>query len=150
MTSAVDVQVRWVNGMRFDGVNRRGGGLTMDTDPTHGGEETGPTPVETVLVALAGCSGMDVVPILRKMRAPLESLTISVSGTRAPEHPKVFTDIHLRFVATGRGLQRDQLQRAVQLSQEKYCSVAAMLRKIATISYEVVVEETTQDPGKTA
>ena len=67
---AMDVQVRWINGMRFDGFTHTGVGFTMDSDPGHGGAATGPTPMETVLMALAACSGMDVVPILRKMRAP--------------------------------------------------------------------------------
>lgn len=106
---AMDVEVRWINGMQFDGLNHTGAGFTMDSDSGHGGEARGPTPMETVLMALAACSGMDVVPILRKMRAPLESLTISISGNRATEHPRVFTDIHLRYVAIGRGLQREQM-----------------------------------------
>jgi putative redox protein len=135
--------------MRFDGINRGGTGITMDTDPTHGGDETGPTPMESLLMALAGCTGMDVMPILHKMRAPVDSLTIGVSAKRAMDHPKVFTDIHLRYVATGRGLQHGQLQRAVRLSQEKYCSVAAMLRKAATITYEVSIEQPAQDKGRT-
>lgn len=150
LRDGTDVQVQWINGMRFDGVNRTESGFTMDTDPTHGGKGAGPTPMETVLIALAGCTGMDVVPLLHKMRAPLESLTISVSSHRAPDHPKVFTDIHLRYVATGRGLQREQVERAVRLSQEKYCSVSAMLRKAATITYEVILEETTHHEGETA
>ncbi len=105
--------------------------------------------METLLIALAGCTGMDVVPILNKMRVPAESLTISVSGKRAPDHPRVYTDIHLRVVARGPQLQHEQLQRAVQLSQEKYCSVAAMLRKTATITYEVIIEQAVQEKHTT-
>jgi len=111
----------------------------MDAMPEHGGTGAGPSPMQTVLIALAGCTGMDVVSILRKMRAPLDGLTISVSAERAAEHPKVFTRIHLRYEFSGRALLREQVEKAVSLSQEKYCSVAAMLRHSAEITYEVAI-----------
>jgi len=97
--------------------------------------------MESVLIALAGCTGMDVVSILRKMRAPLAGMRIEVNAQRAPEHPKVFTQIHVRYVAWGEGLQHDQVEKAATLSQEKYCSVSAMLKKTADLTYEVVVAD---------
>jgi putative redox protein len=135
----MDVKVQWTPPMRFDGFAAGGAPITLDAHPDHGGSGAGPTPMESVLIALAGCTGMDVVSILRKMRAPLAGLRIEVSAQRAPDHPKVFTQIHVRYVAWGEGLQRDQVERAAALSQEKYCSVSAMLRKSADLSYEVVV-----------
>jgi putative redox protein len=96
--------------------------------------------MQAVLISLAGCTGMDVVSILRKMRAPLEGLTMEVDAERATEHPKVFTKIHLRYRAWGAGLEDEPVRRAVDLSQEKYCSVSAMLKKSVPITYDVVVE----------
>lgn len=95
--------------------------------------------METLLIALGGCTGADVVGILEKMRAPLEGLTITVTGERAETHPKVFTRIHLRYEVRGKGLTPRQVERAVRLSQEKYCSVAAMLRPTAALTYEIVL-----------
>jgi putative redox protein len=107
--------------------------------------------MEAVLLALAGCTGMDVVSILKKKRTPLEGLTIEVGAERAPEHPKVFTKIHIRYVARGTGLRHEDVNRAVALSQDKYCPVAAMLRPSATLTWEVAVSPDGQagelDPG---
>ncbi len=137
----MDVVLRWTGGMQFEGSNAVGRTVTMDTHPESGGQDRGPTPMETLLIALAGCTAMDIVPILRKMRAPLEDLTLHVSGKRATEHPKVLTDIHVRYVARGRGLTEEQVEKAVRLSQEKYCSISAMLRLSARLTTEVVVED---------
>lgn len=107
----------------------------MDTRPEHGGSGQGPSPMESVLLALAGCTGMDVVSILAKMRAPLAGIEIRVSADRADDHPRVFTAIRLDYVFRGTGLRPDQVERAVQLSQEKYCSVSAMLRRSTDLTY---------------
>lgn len=132
---AMRTEVTWQGGMRFSADGR----WVMDSTPEHGGTGTGPTPMETVLLALAGCTGMDVVSILRKMRAPLADLRIEVEAERAREHPRVFTAIHLRYHLNGEGLKPEQAVRAVGLSQEKYCSVSAMLRASARLTYEVVL-----------
>ncbi|HEV8352993.1 MAG TPA: OsmC family protein [bacterium] len=133
-------QARWIAPMQFN-AESDGGRLVMDTRSDHAGRGIGPTPMETVLMALLGCTGMDVAGILRKMRAPLDGLIISAVAERATEHPKVLTRIHLVYGAWGRGLTEAQLARAVALSQDKYCSVSAMLRSTAAISYEIVVTE---------
>jgi putative redox protein len=112
-----------------------GGTITLDARPEHGGTGQGPSPMETLLLALAGCTGMDVVSILGKMRAPLDGLEIRVSGDRADDHPRVFTRIRLEYVFRGNDLRPEQAGRAVQLSQEKYCSVSAMLRASAELTY---------------
>lgn len=137
----MNVTVDWRSGKRFVGHNAEGATLVMDAAPEHGGSGAGPTPMETVLLALAGCTGIDVVNILGKMRAPLERLRIEVAAQRAETHPKVFTGIHLRYLASGPGLDPEQVHRAVVLSKEKYCSVSAMLAKTAAVTYEVVVAE---------
>jgi len=132
-------KVVWTAPMRFEGFAEGVGAIVMDSAREHGGTSAGPTPMQTVLLALAGCTGMDVVAILKKMRAPLEGLTIEVSAERATEHPKVFTRIHLRYLLRGAGVREEDARKAISLSQEKYCSVAAMLRATATITHEVVV-----------
>lgn len=133
------VSVTWTEPMRFDGAAEEGTTATMDAMPEHGGGGAGPSPMQMTLMALAGCTGMDVVSILRKMRAPLKGLIMHVEAERATEHPKVFTKIHVRYEFSGDGLQRDQVEKAVTLSQEKYCSVSAMLKKAAEVTYEIVM-----------
>jgi len=131
----MNARVRWTVGMRFDGLAESGGAMTMDARPEHGGEGAGPSPMETVLLALGGCTGMDVISILVKMRAPLAGLEIAIAADRADEHPRVFTRIALEYVFVGDGLRPEQVSRAVELSQERYCSVSAMLRKAAELTY---------------
>jgi putative redox protein len=131
----MEATLRWERGMRFGGTAESGGRVTLDARPEHGGTGQGPSPMETLLLALAGCTGMDVVSILQKMRAPLDGLEIRVSGDRAGEHPRVFTKIRLEYLFRGRDVRADQAERAVQLSQEKYCSVSAMLRASAEVTY---------------
>jgi putative redox protein len=135
----MQVRVAWQSGMAFEGTTPDGARVVMDARAEHGGAGGGPAPMETLLLALAGCTGMDVISILRKMRAPLGGLAIEVSAERAAEHPRVFTAIHLRYIATGDGLQAEQVNKAVTLSQEKYCSVSAMLRHAAPVTYEVEI-----------
>jgi putative redox protein len=133
------VQVEWSAPMRFEGVAEGGTRIVMDAMPEHGGTGAGPSPMQTVLAALAGCTGMDVVSILSKMRAPLERLAIGVEAERASEHPKVFTKIHLRYEFSGANLAQEQVEKAVSLSMEKYCSVSAMLKRSVEVTYEIVL-----------
>jgi putative redox protein len=105
----------------------------LDATPEHGGR--GPSPMEALLAALGGCTGIDVVSILQKMRAPLEGLEIQIAGERAPDHPRIFTHITMEYVFTGAQLAPEQVQRAVTLSQDRYCSVSAMIRKATALSH---------------
>jgi putative redox protein len=132
--------VRWVSGLQFRGTAESGPVITMDAAGEHGGGGAGPSPMETVLLALGGCTGMDVVSILTKMHAPLEGLEIKIAADRAEEHPRVFTRIALEYVFAGAGLRPEQVGRAVELSQTKYCSVSAMLRQVAelTTSWRII------------
>jgi len=140
-------KLEWTAPMRFDGFAEGVGSIVMDSAPRYGGSGAGPTPMEAVLLALAGCTGMDVVSILRKKRAPLEELTIEVSAERATEHPKVFTKIHLRYLVRGAGLGEDDVRKAITLSQDKYCSVSAMLRQTAAITWDVAINAGVQAGG---
>lgn len=134
------VEVAWKPPMRFEAQSERKARIVMES----GSREpvpAGPSPVESVLMALCACSGVDVVEILQKMRLNLDGLRIEADAERAPDPPRVFTKIHLRFLCEGAGLTRDQAERAVNLSLEKYCTVAAMLRHSVPISYEVILEK---------
>lgn len=134
------IRATWTTPMRFDATGD-GGMVTMDTSPDYGGGGAGPSPMETTLMAMAGCTGMDVASILAKMRAPVRTLTIAVDAERATEHPKVFTKIHVRYDAGGPGLQREQVEKAVILSLDKYCPVTAMLKRSAEVTYDVHVSD---------
>jgi len=136
---------RWTAPMLFNATTECVKMVVMDVVPERCAGQAGPTPMETVLGALTACSGMDVSGILMKMRAPLEGLAITAEADRAAEHPKVFTRIHLRYDVWGAGLQPEQVRRAVALSLDKYCSVAAMLRQTAPITHEIVVAEKEED-----
>lgn len=131
----MNATVRWTEGMRFSGTPESGVSITLDARPEHGGTGGGPSPMETVLLALGGCTGMDVVSILDKMRAPLTGLEIRITADRAETYPQVFTRIALEYIFTGEGLQAAQVTRAVELSQTRYCSVSAMLRRTADLTY---------------
>lgn len=131
----MNATVRWTREMQFTGTGDAGATITMDARPEHGGRGTGPSPMETVLLALGGCTGMDVIDVLKKMRAPIDGLEIRITAERAEEHPRVFTRIALEYVFTGAALRADQVTRAVELSQTRYCSVSAMLRWGAELTH---------------
>ena len=103
----------------------------MDGAPEGGGRNMGPRPMEVLLMGTGGCTAYDVVHILRKSRAPVTDCVIEIDAERAEEDPKVFTKIHFHFIVTGNGLKPAQVERAVQLSAEKYCSASIMLGKTA-------------------
>ena len=134
--------IRWLQAERFEAATPSGNRLALDSDRE---TNSGPGPMELLLVALGSCTATDVVIILGKKRQKLESLEVSVSGERAPEPPRVWTRLDVVFRVRGRGpdggpLDAKAVADAVRLSEEKYCSVAAMLRKTATLTtrYEIV------------
>jgi len=110
--------------------------------PGEEGRETGPRPLELLLIGLAGCSAMDVVSILQKKRQPFTGLQVKVTAERADEHPRVYTHIHMEYVVTGQGVEPQAVERAIELSQTKYCPASAMLSKAVeiTTSYQIVQE----------
>lgn len=126
----------------FIGESGSGHALIMDGPPDHGGADRGPRPMEMVLLGLGGCSSFDVVSILRKGRQQVESCELLMDADRAEQEPKVFTRIHLHFVVRGRGLKESLVERAVNLSAEKYCSASIMLaRGGVEISHDYEVVE---------
>jgi putative redox protein len=126
----VEITAAWQGGMTFTGTDAVGVRIPIVSPP---GATTGPTPMELVLMALAGCTGMDVVSILEKKRQPAQTLEIHVRGKRAEEHPRVYTEIELEFIFTGEALTPEAAARAIELSATKYCSVGGMLSKAAPI-----------------
>jgi putative redox protein len=128
----IDANVQWTDNDRFVGISSSRHSLVVDA----GKEKTANSPVELVLIALCGCTATDVVSILRKKREPFTSLEVHARAERAPEPPTVFTQIHLTYRVSG-NISRKAMEDAVRLSEEKYCSVAAMLNKAAKITYSI-------------
>lgn len=139
MASEKFATARYESGMKFTARSGSGHELTMDTGADDGGENAGFSPMELPLVALLGCTGMDVVSILRKMRQEVTNYEMSAHGVRSESHPKVFLTIEVDYTFTGDGLSVESLRRAVELSATRYCSVSGMLEKTATITYNVTV-----------
>ncbi|KAF2958836.1 osmotically inducible protein C [Thermotoga sp. Ku-13t] len=137
------MQTEWLGNMAFLAHTDSGRQVLMDSRKDHGGLSAGPSPMELVLAALTGCTGMDVVSILAKMKVldEVESFRMEVSAERAQDHPKIYTKIHLKYIFKFKNQPfKEQVEKAVQLSQEKYCSVAGMLKKAAELTYEIVYE----------
>ena len=138
----MECNVRWTgDGMSF--VARTGSGhlVAMDGAPTGGGNNLAPRPMEMVLLGTGGCSAYDVVLILKRGRHDVRGCEVELRADRAPEDPKVFTRIEMKFTVSGRALNRDAVMRAVQLSHDKYCSATAMLARTAQITHSVEIVE---------
>jgi putative redox protein len=131
-------RIKWVEGVSFVGETGSGHAVIIDGAAESGGRNLGMRPMEMVLTGAAACTAFDVVFILRKGRQPVADVVVTAEAERAPEEPKVFTRIHLVYTVAGRGLDPRQVERAVKLSKEKYCSATIMLAKTAEITYEVV------------
>lgn len=132
------IQADWTDGLAFD-VRIGAHSLTVDTVQESGGADSGPSPKRLLLAGLAGCTGMDVVSILGKMRMPMDSFRIEVEADQVETDPKIYEKIRIRYIFTGSALDRDKIERAVRLSQETYCGVSAMLEKAAEISWEILL-----------
>jgi len=147
MSNTHRVTVDLLGNMAFRAVTETGHEVVMDAAPEVGGTDTGPRPMELLLVGLGGCTGMDVISMLRKMRQDVTDYEIEISGERATEHPKVYTSIRVEHIVRGRGLNPESIRRAVELSATRYCSAAAMLGRVAHIdeSYRVIDETTGQE-----
>ena len=128
--------VRWLDNVSFIAQTESNHAIVMDRAPEGGGRNLGPRPMETVLAGTGGCTADDVVTILRKARQPVKECVVEVEGERAAQEPRVFTRIHFHFVITGQGLDPKQVERAIHLSAEKYCSASIMLGKTAQITHD--------------
>lgn len=140
MTSSV----KWTSGMQFVGETGSGHSVVIDGAPEVGGRNTGMRPMEMVLLAAGGCTAMDVVFILNRARQPLEKCWIEVEGERVEDVPKVFEKIHLHYVIVGDNLDEGKVQRAVDMSAEKYCSVSHMLRSSVEITHDFEIRPSSE------
>jgi len=124
-----EIAVKWVDGLQFIGTDKWGHAVVIDSDTDHGGENTGFRPMELLLVALGACTGMDIVTILKKMKKDVHSLVIRVRGERAEEYPRYYKNIEIIYEISGTNLDKESVEKAIKLSEEKYCSVSANLRE---------------------
>ena len=134
-------RIKWIENVSFVAESGSGHALVMDGAPEGGGRNLGPRPMEVMLMGTGGCTAYDVVHILKKSRAPVSDCVLEIDAERAEEDPKVFTRIHFHFIVTGNGLKPTQVERAVQLSAEKYCSASIMLGKTAAITHDFEIRD---------
>ncbi|MCS2609720.1 OsmC family protein [Halomonas dongshanensis] len=120
-------RIKWTDGRQFVAESGSGHSVVLDGSPEHGGRNTGPRPMEMLLMGMGGCTTFDVLNILDKARAEVTNCVADIQAERAETTPAVFTKIHVHFTVTGRNLKEKQVQRAVELSAEKYCSASIML-----------------------
>ena len=132
----------WQQGNTFQGLSENGNTILFDADSAH---THGPSPMEAVLMALCGCTSVDVVSILQKKRQPLTGLRVTAVAEQAPAPPRVFTRIQLTYAVSGQ-LSRKAVEDAVALSKDKYCSVSKMLEKSVDIDYEIVYADGEPEP----
>lgn len=137
-------RVKWVGDAMFVGESGSGHAVVMDGPPEFGGRNLGIRPMEMMLLGMGGCSAFDVVLILKKARQAIEDCEVELSAERAEENPKVFTKIHIHFIVKGRGLKEAQVERAVKLSAEKYCSATIMISQVAEVTHDFEVIELAQ------
>ena len=137
----VEAKVTLVKDMQFRGTATSGHTLIMDAEEASGGNNTGFRPMELLLVGFGGCSGMDVISILRKKRQNVSGLEINVKGEKSDSHPHVYKEVHIEYIVTGKGIEQQAVERAIGLSLDKYCSVGATLAKAGTITHSFRVVE---------
>ncbi|MBI3187974.1 MAG: OsmC family protein [Gammaproteobacteria bacterium] len=134
-------RVKWLDHMTFVGESESGHTVVMDGAPEVGGRNLAARPMEMVLMGMGGCTAFDVVMILQRARQPVTDCILELTAERADEVPKVFTKIHVHYIVKGKGLSEKQVEKAVNLSAEKYCSVSIMLGKSAVITHDFEIIE---------
>ncbi len=132
--------VKQLQGITFVGRTDSNHWVAMDGPADFGGSNAGTRPKELILLALGGCTGSDVVAILKKKRTPVDNIEIRLTAEVADEHPQVFTRIHVEYVVYGDGIKKEDVERAIELSETKYCSVSAMLRGNVAITHSYKIE----------
>ena len=136
--SVQKVNVEWLDGMAFKG-KANGHEIILDAEERVGGNNRGPRPKPLLLLAVGGCTGMDVIPILKKMQVVPEYFNMEIEAEVTEEHPKQYTKIHIIYEFRGKDLPLDKLSKAISLSQEKYCGVSATLKKTLPVSWEIKI-----------
>jgi putative redox protein len=134
------IKARWLNDMAFE-TEVDGHKIYLDTSLEHGGKNTGPRPKQLMMVALAGCTGMDVVAMLKKMREDVEELTVEVEGDISEEHPKKFEGMKVIYRVRGKEISRKNVEKAIELSKTKYCGVSANYKEAFPVEHEIIMED---------
>lgn len=134
-------RVKWLDHMTFVGESGSGHAVVMDGAPEHGGRDIGFRPMEMLLLGVGGCTAFDVVSILKKSRQAITDCEVEIDSDRAEEIPKVFTRIHIHFIITGNSLDPVKVEKAVNLSADKYCSASKMLEKTAEMTHDFEIVE---------
>ncbi len=136
-------KAKLLDGMRLIGWSESGHGIIMDSTVDKGGFDSGPRPMELLLLSLIGCTAMDVIYILRKMRVKFEGFEIEVKAERADKHPKVYNKVEVIYTIYGKDVPEDKFKQAIELSQNKYCSVSATMKAVGelTYSYKIIPEK---------
>ncbi len=129
----MNAKVTWKKGLSFEGIADSGFTIPLGTSSDLGGDDDGFRPLELMAISLAGCTAMDVISILAKKRQDVTGFEVKVHAERAAEHPKVFTKVFIEYVVSGRNIDQASVERAVELSETKYCSAQAMLKKAVPI-----------------
>lgn len=137
----MESKVVWKGGMAFTGTSDSGYLLPLDAKKKVGGQEMGFQPMQLFAIGLVGCTAMDVISILQKKRQEVTAFEVSASIDRAEDHPKVFTKILIEYKVTGKDLDRAAVERAVELSETRYCPGQAMMEKVAEISHKIILKE---------
>ena len=137
----MNISVKWIDGMLMVGKSDSGHAIVMDGPPEIGGENLGVRPMEMLLLGMAGCTMIDVVSTLEKMRENLSDCQTKVSADRGTEYPQVFKNIHVHFILRGMKLNPSKVEKAIKLSAEKYCSASIMLGKTAVITHDFEIIE---------
>jgi putative redox protein len=143
----MEVKTTWIDGMTFSGSAESGYTIPLDANEDVGGAGRGFIPMELVALGLAGCTSMDVISVLQKKRQQVSSFEVLVHAVRAEIHPKVFTHIVLEYVITGNEIDPQAVERAVQLSEEKYCPTQAMLRQVVPIDHIIRIIQAEKGEG---
>jgi len=138
----MESRLRWAGGAAFIGETSSGHTVVFDGPPEGGGRNLGPRPMEMLLLSMAACSSYDVVSILLKSRQDVTDCDVEINGERATTDPKVYTEIHLKFIISGKGIKVKSVERAIHLSAEKYCSASIMLGAMAKITHDFEIRET--------
>ena len=137
----MNISVKWIDGLLMVGKSDSGHAIVMDGPPEIGGGNLGVRPMEMLLLGMAGCTMIDVVSTLKKMREDIVDCQTQVSADRAEQYPKVFTNIHVHFVLRGKQLNPLKVDKAIKLSAEKYCSASIMIGKTAIITHDYEIIE---------
>jgi putative redox protein len=139
----LNAKVTYTNGLQFVGEASSGHAIVMDGDTGVGGHNTGLRPMELLLVSLGGCTGMDVISIMKKKQQDVTGFEININGQKAESYPKKFTDITIEYIVRGRGISEEALKKSIDLSMNKYCSIKASLEGTAKISfsYRIIQEQ---------